>query len=160
MNKLIIKVVFMVVFMVGLTSYMTYVQTGKSPFDFSNMSAPDISLNADSIKGLLPSGGGAESGKDVFYKWVDDDGLTQYTQVPPPEHIKAEVIALDPNMNVIQGVKPKARVETAKKKRQIGQMDGSVYSPGNMKRLMDDAKNVEKVLNDRAEQQKQMLDGL
>lgn len=158
MNKLIVKIVFMVAFMVGLTSYMTYVQTGKSPFNFDDISAPDISLDADSIKGLLPSGGGGGSDKDVFYKWVDDDGLMQYTQVPPPEHIQAEVISLDPNMNVIQGVKP--RVETPRKDRQIGKTEGSVYNPGNMKQLMDDAKNVQKVLDDRAAQQKTAIDGL
>ncbi|MCB1838163.1 MAG: DUF4124 domain-containing protein [Alcanivoracaceae bacterium] len=40
--------------------------------------------------GLLASAGQSHAGK--FYKWVDSDGVTHYTQSPPPEGTEGEEV--------------------------------------------------------------------
>lgn len=52
-----------------------------------------IRLAAAGLLGLLAGSG---AGAAEMYKWVDEHGVTQYTQHPPPGDIKAETVAPPP----------------------------------------------------------------
>lgn len=90
MNKIIVKVLIVVALVLGLANYLSYVKTGKGLIDVN-----DISFDISRLKGLLPSDGDTKTSKGVLYKWVDADGLTQYTQELPPKNTVAEKILLD-----------------------------------------------------------------
>ncbi|MFT5082355.1 MAG: hypothetical protein ACI9Y1_000380 [Lentisphaeria bacterium] len=165
MGKLIFKMVVMVVIFIGISNYMLYIMTGKLPFDIRSISMPSFSV--DELMPSAPALGALSSGSDTetVYKWVDENGVTQYSNEQPPQlgEVNTEqslkVLILDPNENIIQAVKIPAK-EEVKKKVAPDLPTGNVYNPANVKKLMDDAKNVKKLLDDRAKAQEKLLNDM
>lgn len=91
------------------------------------------------------------------YKWRDQNGVMQFSNEPPPLSVDAEQIVLDPNSNVIQAVKIAEKEEVAPA---VKAESASPYSVNGMKKVMDDAKGVEQVLQKRHEEQQQMMENL
>jgi hypothetical protein len=127
---------------------------GQTLMRLSDFNLPDLSIFSSGRK-LIPSS--SESGdKDFFYKWYDADGNVQFTTEPPDEGIEYTIKGYDPNTNVIQAVKP-APVEIAPQQQAPTGETASVqpgvnaYDPESVKKLMEDAKNIEKLLNQRYE---------
>ena len=144
--------------MIGLSNYFTYLKTGKGLFNANTLSMPDISLDTRSIKDLLSADKEPQESNDVLHKWVDSNGVTQYTQTRPPKHAIGKVILVDPNANVVARLKTNAK--TPEKAPQADDPEGSAYNPSTVKKLMDDAKNVQKLLDDRAAKHTEIIDGL
>jgi len=89
------------------------------------------------------------------YKWRDENGVMQFSNTPPPTVSDAEKIVLDPNSNLVQAVK----VPEKEQPNEVAQMKTpSPYSVKGMKKVMDDAKGVEGLLQQRHEDQQKMLD--
>lgn len=92
--------------------------------------------------------------KVQVYKWRDENGVMQFSNTPPPAGGAAEQVVLDPNSNLMQAVKtpveevpePTAETETP-----------NPYSVKGMKKVMDDARGVEDLLQKRHQGQQQML---
>jgi hypothetical protein len=142
---------------------------GKTLMSFSDFSLQDISLPDISIpdmsdllnsRKLLPSNTRSD-GKDIFYRWNDAQGNVHFTTEPPPDGIEYTVKGYDPKANVIQPVKIPTEpdpLESAPNATDSG-TDGSTpsvdsaYNPGNVKKLINDTKNIEKILNQRYENQ-------
>lgn len=146
-KKLVIKVIVLVVIMVGISNYGVYLMTGRLPFSVNDITLPSVSVPK------LPVG------KDTAYKWVDDRGVVHYSTEPPPlAAANAKKLELDPNQNLIKGLEPAAEAqrETAPQTTPTLQ---SPYSPGAAQKLIEDAKNVQNLLNDRYEKQKEIIDG-
>ena len=137
---------------------------GRPLMNFSNLKMPDFNMpsmpelpgvaKTDTAGKLLNSGGG----NTTIYQWKDIDGNIQFTTSPPPAGIEYTVKGYDPNTNVIQSVKlPENEVEKSESENNTGNpLDegiGTAYSPEKIQKLFDDAKNVEKLLNDRLEKQ-------
>lgn len=157
MKKLIIKSVIMVVLMIGFSNYMLYIMTGKSPFAETGLSMPKFSVNAPKINNMNPLADG-----NTVYKWVDENGVTQYSSEPPPANIAKQTLELDPNTNIVQGLRPEDEEEETP---HAGPSEpilpqGPIYSPENVKKLIDDAKNVQNLLNERYQKQEEMLKDL
>ncbi len=148
MKKLVIKSLMMIAIFIGISQYFVYIMTGKSPLD--ELKAPEISLSTPDIKDVVTGG------KQTVYKWVDENGVTQYTSEAPPEQ-SATAMELDPNTNIVQGIKMPEGEETEEETPKAEVPQGNIYSPQSVKKLMDDAKNVQKLLNDRYEQQEKAL---
>ncbi|NOR43873.1 MAG: DUF4124 domain-containing protein [Gammaproteobacteria bacterium] len=91
------------------------------------------------------------------YKWRDQNGVMQFSNERPPLSVGAKQIVLNPNSNVIQAVKiaEKKKVAPVVKTESV-----SPYSVSGMKKVMDDAKGVEQVLQQRHEEQQQMMENL
>ena len=152
MKTLIFKAVLMIGIMVGISNYLMYLSTGKSPFSFDSLSfgKPSVDASASKLKNLMPAG------KDQAYKWTDENGTVHYSSEPPSHHQKAELIEVNPDTNLVQGLRieteqgseSKAPVNSAPQ-RQLPQ--GSIYNPETIKTLMDDAKGVQETLNKRYE---------
>lgn len=151
MGKLLAKIAMMLFIMLGISNYGYYLMTGNSPF--SGFKLPDFST--PDLSDITP----LSTGKDTAYKWTDEHGVTHYSNEAPPVELAAEVIEVDPNVNVIQSVEvPKKEVE--KEPSVITPIEGPLYKPENIKKLIDDAKNVEKVLQERHEQQEEIINSM
>ncbi|MFL0811474.1 MAG: DUF4124 domain-containing protein [Agarilytica sp.] len=141
-KKLVIKATFMIIVFLGISQYFVYLMTGKSPvenFKMPSFSASDLKQDVTNM---------ATGGKQTVYKWVDENGVTQYTAEPPPEQA-AVSLELDPNANIIQGVEMPEDENAAPAKPKVSMPDGNIYNPKSIKKLMDDAQNVQQLLNDR-----------
>lgn len=148
-KKLVIKATFMVLVFMGVSQYFVYIMTGKSPlenFKMPSFSASDLKEDVSNL---------ATGGKQTVYKWVDENGVTQYTAEPPPDQA-ATSVELDPNANIIQGVEMPEDEDAPTAAPQVSMPDGNIYNPQSIKKLMDDAKNVQTLLNDR----QKTLDGM
>jgi len=135
---------------------------GKPLMSIGNIKMPDFSM--PDLPELPKSSGASNStsadGKDLVYKWTDSEGNIQFSTSPPPEGVEYTVKGYDPDTNLIQAVEvPKENSEDgadkADTKKPTTSTDGigSVYSPEAIEKLFEDAKNVEKLLNERIKNQ-------
>ncbi|TVZ39792.1 uncharacterized protein DUF4124 [Alteromonadaceae bacterium 2753L.S.0a.02] len=151
-SKLVIKLIVMVIVMLGISNYVLYIMTGKTPF--SSDSLPSISApKLSDLKPKLPAG------KDKVYKWTDDKGVVHYSSEAPQQTTEAtETLEVDPNTNVIQGIEVPTEEKTETVQAPPPQPSlHNPYSQEGVQKLMDDARNVQKLLDDRYEQQKKIM---
>lgn len=93
------------------------------------------------------------------YTWVDEHGIKQFSNVPPQDGRESEMIVLSPNTNIIDAVKipeQKTAVASTPKVYSIG----NPYTPGGMKQVIDNSKDVQEMLNLRQAEQEQMMQEL
>ena len=127
---------------------------GNPLMSLKDLKMPDFSM--PDMPDLPDAGSGR---KDYFYRWYDADGNVQFTTEPPPEGVEYTVKGYDPDTNLIQAVTAPAEEspqEPAAEKARPGLDPGALdnpYSPENVKKLIDDAKNVQKILNQRYQDQ-------
>lgn len=137
---------------------------GSAMMSLDNLKLPDFSLpdlpDIPSGKSLSPTSG---SGEDIFYKWYDAQGNVQFTTEPPAEGVEYTIKGYDPDANVIQAVKAPAEPDSgvnsdtqSKTQLKPGDIDNP-YDPENIKKLMDDAKNIQNILNQRIKDQESAL---
>lgn len=139
MKKLIFKCVVVVVLALGASNYMMYIMTGKLPF--STESLPSFSSPS------LPT---FAEGKTTAYKWTDANGVVHYSSEPPPNPADAAVkMEVDPNVNLIQGIKEEPTIAGETDIPQGPDFSGNIYSPEKVKKLVDDAKAVQQQMNER-----------
>ena len=136
-------------------------EQGKTLMSFSDFSLPDFSLpGLSSAKKLVPSNP-VTGGKDKFYKWYDSKGDLQFTTEPPPDGIEYTVKEFDPNANVIQAVEipvvqPEdlaATSDSGAGKNKSSDANANPYSKESVEKLFEDTKNIEKLLNQRMQNQ-------
>ena len=136
---------------------------GSTLMSFSDFKLPDFSMpdlpDAGSINPSIDGLGG----KDIFYKWYDADGNVQFTTEPPPDGIEYTIKGYDPNTNVIQAVKLPEEKHEAEAKSSSQNKTGSAaevgtpYSQESIKKLFEDAKNIEQQLNQRTQNQESAI---
>ncbi|MCP4875655.1 MAG: DUF4124 domain-containing protein [Gammaproteobacteria bacterium] len=140
-------------------------ESGKTLMSFSDFSLPDFSVpdmpGFSDAKNLAPSVGNFD-GQDIFYRWYDADGNVQFTSEPPAQGIEYTIKGYDPNANVIQAVKiPPKEVDstetTPTKSKSDSEDIGNPYSEESIKKLFEDAENVEKLLNQRLKDQESAI---
>ncbi len=151
----------MMLFTLGVLSVVPLIMMGKFDpmafFDsgFSRGASEFSKLKAQAPKNLTS----VVTDKRVqVYKWRDEHGVMQFSNVPPATDRDAEQVVLDPNSNLVQAVKvpekkevPKAVVQTQRP---------NPYSVKGMKKVMDDAKGIEALLQKRQAQQQEALGNL
>nr|WP_306663329.1 DUF4124 domain-containing protein [Saccharophagus degradans] len=136
---MIFKCVVVVVLALGASNYMMYIMTGKLPF--STESLPSFSSPS------LPT---FAEGKTTAYKWTDANGVVHYSSEPPPNPADAAVkMEVDPNVNLIQGIKEEPTIAGEADIPQGPDFSGNIYSPEKVKKLVDDAKAVQQQMNER-----------
>lgn len=145
MGKLVFKAIAMLVVTIGISHYGMYLMTGRSPLSdlsFSKLELPSFSAPA------LPQG------KETAYKWKDENGVTHYSS-EAPQHLQSTTIEVDPNTNLVQATKLPEKPKEDSKEPATTQpsvnVPGPVYSPQTVKKLIDDANNVQNTLNERYE---------
>lgn len=90
------------------------------------------------------------------YKWTDEHGVMQFSSLPPYEGIASERMLLSPKTNVIDAIKIPKKEEEKIAKPQVFSL-GSPYSPGGMKKMVDDSKALTEKLNTRQTEQDAMM---
>ena len=126
-----------------LSFFNTGLSTGASEFEKLKAKAPK---NLSSV---------VTDEKVQIYKWRDKNGVMQFSSTPPATGGDAEQVVLDPNSNLMQAVKvpeKEAVVEEAE--------SPNPYTVDGMKKVMDDAKGVEEMLQQRFDGQQKMLKDL
>ena len=171
--KLFVKLMIAALFIAVLLPFtLLKGDDGDTLKSFSDFSLPDISMVNFSMpdlsgffgsKKITPSSDDDLSGKDIFYKWYDSEGNIQFTTEPPPDGVEYKLKGFDPDANLIQAVKIPAKESTADEstpvqEKSAGPEDGvNPYSADHIKKLFDDTKNIEKLLNQRAKDQASAL---
>jgi hypothetical protein len=142
-------------------------ESGDTLMSFSDIELPDFSAPS------LPKGPEVDSitdskrftgGQDTIYQWHDSEGNIQFTTEPPPEGAEYQVRHFDPDTNVIQSVEVPSRevpvgevgVDAEKTVESVAE-DKNPYSPENLKKIFEDARNVEKLLDQRFQNQESAI---
>ena len=95
------------------------------------------------------------SEKIQVYKWRDKNGVMQFSSMPPEDGGQAERVEVNTNHNVVGAVKvpvaedPEHEVASTETQ--------SPYSVSGMKKVMNDARGIEQLLQQRHEDQQNML---
>lgn len=151
MKTVIIKSVMLVFIVIGLVHYALYLKTGRLPW--AGWQGPQLSLPAS-----LPSVGKlAPSSKTEVYKWVDENGVVNYSQEPPPANTDGQVLVVDANTNVIQGIKLTQESPAAAP---ASVLIGDSAAGGNEKTPIEKAQEAKALLEARDRAQKSILDSL
>lgn len=140
---------------------MSLSDIGLPDFSMPDFSMPDMAIISDAkIPASLDEDLG---GKDIFYKWYDNNGNIQFTSEPPPEGVEFTRKGFDPNTNVIQAVNvgPEGSASDESSPNQDKSADpgevGNPYSQERIKKLYEDAKNIEKLLQQRSQDQDSLI---
>jgi len=129
--------------------------------NFPSFTLPELSMPDFLSSGMpkLPGGVKGSDGKDMIYQWTDADGNVQFSNSQPPEGVVYTLKGYDPNLNVIQAVETQAagseEVSGSESKKKITSAKdiGSPYSVERIEKLFEDANNIEKLLNQRLNNQ-------
>ena len=141
---------------------------GKPLMSIDKLSLPDLKMPDLKMPGIPDSvknsGLNSKSGSmDVIYKWKDENGELHFSSTPPPDGVEFTSKGYDPNTNLIQAVQPQVdepeQVE-AEEKAQIKKAPdiSNPYSPEKVDKLVKDAQNIEKLLNERLKKQEALID--
>ncbi|MDH3219827.1 MAG: hypothetical protein OEO19_09865 [Gammaproteobacteria bacterium] len=165
--KLFAKLMIAVLFIALLLPFtLLKDDSGNTLMSFSDLSLPIFSLpELSGIPGSSDISSAVEGldGKDIFYKWYDAEGNVQFTTEPPADGIEYTVKDFDPNTNVIQAVKApqqKASIGDPEPVRQNTTRPDDIvnpYSKESIEKLFGEAKNIEKLLNQRMKDQESGL---
>lgn len=116
----------------------------------------DISGWWNRMKRKVPEAtGGAVGGEETtVYRWKAPDGSWQFSDTPPVQG-EADKITVDPNANLIQGLPEQQEPELDSQEDEdsgIGLPLPMTISPDQVKKLKEDAENIQKLMDDRADQ--------
>jgi hypothetical protein len=96
--------------------------------------------------------------KVQVYKWRDNNGVMQFSSTPPPGVSNVSQVELNPNSNVVEAVKVPVKEESAAAPAELAQP--GPYSVKGMKKVMEDARDVEQMLQQSHEQRSKALNNL
>ncbi|MDH5767261.1 MAG: DUF4124 domain-containing protein [Gammaproteobacteria bacterium] len=147
-KKLVVKVVFKFGMILGIFLGMTYYFYGAgnlsgffSGLDFEKEEAGK-SVLPDTIQSVVTDQ------EVTVYQWVDENGIKQFGSLPP-EGIGAEAMHLKPDQNVVPSVKVTESKEDEEETGRDEPILKNPYNPDTVKQLINDAKNVKELLDQR-----------
>ena len=97
--------------------------------------------------------------KVEVYKWADEYGVIQFSNLPPQDGSESEKIVLSPNTNVLDAIKITEKEPEKVAKPQVISL-GSPYTPGGMKKMVEDSTNLQEQLDQRQTDQEKMIQNL
>lgn len=131
-----------------MTSIDSMLNSGSAEFKKLKAKAPQELANVVPAS-VIPDN------KVQVYKWRDKNGVMQFSNTPPMDGGQAEQIEVNPNKNIVDAVK--VPVEEEPEKEVASTEAPNPYSVSGMKKVMNDAKGVEQLLQQRHEDQQTML---
>lgn len=171
--RLMWKIILMAVLLCGGLNYAAYLSTGRSLFSISlekvwAMTA-NLGQNAADALGSLKADAPEVETSQVIYKWTNEEGVLQYSNAPPPAGTPAQIVKPDPDANLILAVPvPESAPEPAHVTTGSGDGEKPVadagepfpYSPEQIKKTVEDARDAQRIMNERLQQQQQILENL
>lgn len=97
--------------------------------------------------------GVGSAGKTTVYRWQTPDGSWQFSDTPP-QGVQVETVSVDPDRNLIEGVSPQNVEKTEKPAAETPELGVPLpltVSPKQAKQLIEDAKGVQKLMDQRAQ---------
>lgn len=152
--------IFTMLVTLGILSVTPMIYMGKfDPMAFFDSSISKGTSEFKNLKARAPKSlSNVVTDKKVqVYKWRDENGIMQFSNTPPPTGGDAEKMELNPNKNIVQAVKVPEKEESE----EVAKMESpNPYSVKGMKKVMNDAKGVEALLQKRHEEQQKMMNNL
>ena len=152
--------IFTMLVILGILSVMPMIYMGKfDPMAFFDSRLSKGVSELKDLKAKVPDSlsSGVTDKKVQVYKWRDKNGIMQFSNTPPPTGDAAEQIELNPNKNIVQAVKIPEKEEP----KEVAKTESpNPYSVKGMKKVMNDAKGVEALLQQRHEEQQKMMNDL
>ncbi len=155
-----LKILFMLITL-GVLSVTPMIYMGKlDPMALFDSSLSKGSSEFNKLKAKVPKNltSVVTDQKVQVYKWRDEHGVMQFSNTPPPSVSNAERVVLDPNHNLMKAVKVPEKEE--KSKEVVETEMPNPYSVKGMKKVMDDARGIEDMLQQRHEKQQEMMKNL
>lgn len=110
--KMLLKITIPIVCLVGVMSYGMYMKGGDPGALFKKLVGNSIQSAKSSVQGAgdsLQSVSSLKSGnKTTVYKWVDENGVTQFGSAPP-DGVAAQSQTYNNNANLMNAQKPQSR---------------------------------------------------
>jgi len=156
-----LKILFMLITL-GVLSVTPMIYMGKfDPMAFFDSGLSKGASEFNKLKARVPKDltSVVTDKKVQIYKWRDEHGVMQFSNTPPPTVNNAERVVLDPDSNLMQAVKVPEKEEEKPKQTAQTEMPNP-YSVKGMKKVMDDARGIEDLLQKRHEKQQKMLNNL
>jgi hypothetical protein len=158
MKTIVIKSIMVVIIVIAMVHYALYLKTGRLPW--ADGRGPSISLpgmpdlNMQRVQELVPSS------KTRVYKWVDENGVLNYSQEPPPANVEGQVVEVDANVNIIQSTPVPAPESDQAQGRPRSIFIGEGGTGAEEKTPVEKAQEVKELLEARDREQKKILDSL
>ena len=152
--------IFTMLVTLGILSVVPMIYMGKfDPMAFFDSSLSKGVSEFKDLKAKVPNSltSGVTDKKVQIYKWRDKNGIMQFSNTPPPTVTNAESVLVDPNNNLVKAIKIPEKEEP---KEVVKTESPSPYSVKGMKKVMNDAKGVEALLQKRQEEQQKMMNNL
>lgn len=153
--------IFTMLVTLGILSVVPMIYMGKfDPLAFFDTSLSKGVTEFKDLKAKVPKNlSSAVTDKKVqVYKWRDKNGIMQFSNTPPTTTAtNAESVLVDPNNNLVKAIKIPEKEEP---KEVVKTESPSPYSVKGMKKVMNDAKSVEALLQKRHEEQQKMMNSL
>ncbi len=157
MKSTIISMLIVLVVMVALPMIFLGENNFAEKFGFSGFGKQSASNPASTLpENVKPV---VTDKKVEIYTWVNEQGIKQFSNTPPPQGGNSEKIVLSPDTNVIQGIKvPEEETEVAAGPKVLSV--GNPYTPGGMKEVIDSASDIKETMGQRQAEQDKMLQQL
>lgn len=161
MKKALFMGILFVFFSFGVVSYLSYLSSGKFVMPFASFfQKSKLNSAIDKAKSTI----GSQKSQTIF-KWQDDYGQWHYGQQAPKEKQNVEKLTIRPNQNVMDALKQADSPEQSKEKlpektattTEAKSTTVSPYSPEQIKNVINESKNLQKLLDKRFENQNKIL---
>jgi hypothetical protein len=155
-----LKIISMLIIL-GILSVTPMIYTGKfNPMEFLGSGFSSGASELEKLKAKAPRNltSVVTDEKVQVYKWPDKNGVMQFSSTPPPGVSNVSQVELNPNSNVVEAVKVPVKVESVAAPAELAQP--GPYSVKGMKKVMEDARDVEQMLQQSHEQRSKALNNL
>ena len=153
--------IFSMLIILGIMSVTPMIYMGKfNPLEFLGSGFSSGASEFENLKAKAPRNltNVVTDEKVQVYKWRDKNGVMQFGNTPPPTVRNAERVELNPNSNVVKAVK--VPVVEEKPVASTDVVKPGPYSVRGMKKVMDDARGVEQMLQQSHDQRTKALNNL
>ena len=163
MRKLI-SILIMILVIASIAPFMLPLKNGEPLLKWSQLSIPGLPQFPDlsALTDLFKTKPENRSIPVTSYKWLDSEGNWQLSDTPP-KNGRYETVIVDPNTNLLQADIPAPKIvappSTPVKdtSAQPAYSPAMAYDPEKVSAIMDSARNVEKILQQRKAQQDKLL---
>ncbi|HEA26221.1 MAG TPA: hypothetical protein ENH92_03785 [Ectothiorhodospiraceae bacterium] len=163
MRKLISMLVIILV-IAGIAPFTLPLKNGEPLLKWSQLSMPKLPQFPDlsALTDLFKAKPDNSSIPATSYKWRDSEGNWQLSDTPP-QNGHYETIIVDPNTNILQADIPVTKIATPPSTQikdtsaQPAYSPAMAYDPEKVSEIMDSARNVENLLQERKVQQDKLL---
>jgi len=126
--------------------------------------SPALLQGLSQIRSMTEGLGNEESKTTTVYKWQDADGEWHFSNTPPPEGIASQVQTYRADTNVIQAPQPQKPATATPPPNNAPPTEPDTGIPGlpspdKVKKLMDDARAVQDLSNNRMDVLNRQIDG-